>query len=308
MLVADSERIERLRDRLPGLGLAGVLVARPEGSVQAGEADVAEIIAKASADTALPDVEIAPDDDATIFYTSGTTGRPKGALGTHRNICTNVLTIAYTVAAGMMRKGGGEMPDLAGLADAPQESILLSVPLFHVTGCHAMLLGSTSFGGKLVMMHKWDPERALELIERERITTFGGVPAMVWQVLESPDFAKRDISSVKSIGYGGAPAPPELVRRIDQLFPGRTPSNGFGMTETSSVVTSNSGADYLRKPDSVGPAVAVCDVKVVGPDDEEVPPGELGELMIKGPNVVPRLLEQARGDRRDVRRRLAAHR
>ncbi len=286
VLVADSERLERLRDHLPGLGLAGVLVARPEGRLEAGETDVAEIIAEAAADATLPDVEIAPDDDATIFYTSGTTGRPKGALGTHRNICTNVLTIAYTVSAGMMRSGGGAPPELADLANAPQESILLSVPLFHVTGSHAMLLGSTAFGGKLVMMHKWDPERALELIERERITSFGGVPAMVWQVLESPDFAKRDISSVKSIGYGGAPAPPELVRRIEQLFPGRTPSNGFGMTETSSVVTSNSGADYLRKPDSVGPAVPVCEVKVVGPDDEEVPAGELGELMVKGPNVV----------------------
>ncbi len=287
VLVADSERIERLRQHLPGLDLAGVLVARPEGRLEPGETDVAEIIAAATADATLPDVEIAPDDDATIFYTSGTTGRPKGALGTHRNICTNVLTLAYTVAAGMMRKSGdGGMPDLTALADAPQEAILLSVPLFHVTGCHAMLLGSTAFGGKLVMMHKWDPERALELIERERITTFGGVPAMVWQVLESPDFATRDISSVKSIGYGGAPAPPELVRRINELFPGRTPSNGFGMTETSSTVTSNSGADYMRKPDSVGPAVPVCEVKVVGPEGEELATGELGELMIKGPNVV----------------------
>ena len=118
-----------------------------------------------------------------------------------------------------------------------QNVYLLSVPFFHATGCHSVLVANLAAGGKLVLMHKWDAERALELIERERVTTFGGVPAMVWQVLQSPSFETRDISSVQSIGYGGAPAPPELVRRIEQLFPGRTPSNGYGLTETSSVTT-----------------------------------------------------------------------
>ena len=215
------------------------------------------------ADVTLPEVDIQPDDDATIFYTSGTTGQPKGALGTHRNICTGVMSLAYSVVSSATRSGG-DVPDLATLADRPQECTLLNVPLFHVTGCHGVLLGSTAFGAKLVMMHKWDPERALELIERERITTFGGVPSMVWQVLESPSFSKRDISSVKAISYGGAPAPPELVRRIDEMFPGRTPSNGWGMTETSAGATSNSGANYLRKPDSVGVPLPVCEIKVIG--------------------------------------------
>jgi long-chain acyl-CoA synthetase len=135
-------------------------------------------------------------------------------------------------------------------------------------------------------MYKWDAGRALELIEREGVTTFGGVPAMVWQVLDHPDFATRDLSSVRAIGYGGAPAAPELVRRIEQLFPGRTPSNGYGLTETSSVTTMNNGADYLRKSDSVGVQVAVCDVKVVDADGNALPSGGIGELLIKGPNVV----------------------
>jgi long-chain acyl-CoA synthetase len=135
-------------------------------------------------------------------------------------------------------------------------------------------------------MRKWDAGRALELIERERVTTFGGVPAMVWQVLEHPYFGTRDISSVRSIGYGGAPAAPELVRRIEALFPGRTPSNGYGLTETSSVTTLNVGADYQRKPDSVGVPMPVVDVKVVGAEDAVMPTGEVGELWIKGPNVV----------------------
>ncbi len=149
-----------------------------------------------------------------------------------------------------------------------------------------MLVANLAFGGKIVIMYRWDAGRALELIERERITTFGGVPAMVWQVLDHPDFATRDISSVKSIGYGGAPAAPELVRRIEAMFPGRTPSNGYGLTETSSVTTMNSGADYVHKPDSVGVPVAVCDVKVVDEDGAALPTGSVGELWIKGPNVV----------------------
>ena len=118
------------------------------------------------------------------------------------------------------------------------------------------------------------------------MTTFGGVPAMVWQVLEHPDFATTDISSVTAVGYGGAPAAPELVRRIEALFPGRTPSNGYGLTETSSMTTFNNGYDYLRKPDSVGVPVPVCDLRAVGPDGDDVATGEVGELWIKGPNVV----------------------
>ena len=179
-----------------------------------------------------------------------------------------------------------DAPAPAAPGGGEQNAYLLSVPFFHATGCHSVLVANLAFGGKIVIMYRWDAGRALELIERERITTFGGVPAMVWQVLDHPDFATRDISSVKSIGYGGAPAAPELVRRIEAMFPGRTPSNGYGLTETSSVTTMNSGADYVHKPESVGVPVAVCDVKVVDEDGAALPTGSVGELWIKGPNVV----------------------
>ncbi|MBI5506935.1 MAG: AMP-binding protein, partial [Deltaproteobacteria bacterium] len=149
-----------------------------------------------------------------------------------------------------------------------------------------ILVANLAAGNKLVIMRKWDAGRALELIERERVSIFGGVPAMVWQVLTHPDFSLRDLSSVRSIGYGGAPAAPELVRKIEEMFPGRTPSNGYGMTETSSVTTMNMGVDYLRHPDSVGVPIPVCDLKVVGEDSRTLPSGEVGELWIKGPNVV----------------------
>jgi long-chain acyl-CoA synthetase len=291
VLVADPERAERLAphlDELASGGLRALLVARAElGDALPARAERFEdVLGAAEADGTepgtLPPVELHPEDDATIFYTSGTTGRPKGAVGTHRNICTNLMSLFFVAARGALRATGG----LPAPGSGPQNSYLLSVPLFHATGCHSILVANLAAGGKLVMMRRWDPERALELIERERVTTFGGVPAMVQQVLDSPDIDKRDTSSVTSIGYGGAPAPPELVRRIKARFPTTHPSNGYGLTETSSVTTMNSGDDYVRKPDSVGPPVPVCEVKVVDEEGQELPLGSVGELWIKGPNVV----------------------
>jgi steroid-24-oyl-CoA synthetase len=285
IMFADAEREERLSPHWDELGdLKAVIVARSDGSVADGHQRFEDVGGDVPADASLPDVELEPEDDATIFYTSGTTGRPKGALGTHRNICTNLMSLFFIAMRGSLQAKGSEGGMMPG--SGRQNSSLLSVPFFHATGCHSVLVTNTAAGGKLVIMYKWDPERALELIEREQVTNFGGVPAMVWQVLDSPDFAKRDTSSVQAIGYGGAPAPPELLRRIKEHFPTGSASNGYGLTETSSVSTMNAGDDYLRKPDSVGPPVPVVDVKVVDEDGGEVAQGEVGELWIKGPNVV----------------------
>jgi len=249
-----------------------------------------DVVGTPADDIALPDVAVEPDDDATIFYTSGTTGRPKGAVGTHRNSCSNLMNLFFVATMGSQRRTRAQKEASPGA----QNANLLSVPLFHATGCHALLVTNTAAGGKLVMMHHFDPERALELIERERITVFGGVPAMVMQVIDSPDFAKRDTSSVQSISYGGAPCPPDLVRRIKEHFPTGAPGNGYGLTETSAMTTMNTGDDYVRKPDSVGPPSPVCDVAVVPeewegadpPADQAPDPSRTGELWIKGPNVV----------------------
>jgi long-chain acyl-CoA synthetase len=301
----DSERLVRIRQYLKDLpDLKAVIVTdesrrdhQPEPNSPVPIIPFSDLIADADAEPVFPDVELSPEDDATIFYTSGTTGKPKGAVGTHRNICTNLMSLFFINSRASMRQINmarhDSHEDSTGL-DEGQGANLLSVPFFHATGCHAILVGNTAAGGKLVLMHHWDPERALELIERERITIFGGVPAMVMQVLDSPNFDSRDTSSIRNVAYGGAPAPPELVRRIARHFPSGSPSNGYGLTETSSVTTMNNGADYVRKPDSVGPPVPVCDVAVVpehyaghspGP---ELPKGPdvIGELWIKGPNVV----------------------
>jgi long-chain acyl-CoA synthetase len=283
LLFADEERARRLASLDQDLGLKEIITVRSSTALPAPTRRLEEMLGTPAADASLPGVALDPEDEATIFYTSGTSGKPKGALGTHRNICTNVVNLFFAQARAAVRRG--EEPPVPG-SDPEQGSTLLSVPFFHATGCHSVLVASTVLGGKLVMMYRWNPERALELIERERIRQFGGVPAMVWQVLESPEFHKHDLSCVTSVSYGGAPAPPELVIRIKQEFPGVMPGNGYGLTETSSVTTYNAAEDYAQRPDSVGAAVATCDLRVVDEQGRDVPQGEVGELWIKGPNVV----------------------
>ena len=281
VLIADDERAVRILPHLPALEVRGALVVR--GDAPAPFRRLEELLAARPPVEAPPEVAIDPEDEATIFYTSGTTGFPKGALGTHRNICTNLVNIAFGQARALLRRGD-PLPDPAEPPAA--RGVLLAVPFFHATGCHSILAITAWMGGKVVLMRKWDPEEALALIERERVTSFGGVPAIAWQVLESARFGDHDLSSVESIGYGGAPAAPELVANIRAKMPAAAPGNGYGLTETSSVTTQNLAEDYIRKPDSVGLAAAVCDLKVVDEDGAELPEGEVGELWIKGPNVV----------------------
>jgi long-chain acyl-CoA synthetase len=282
-LFADGERAELLRDHYSSLDLEQVIAVRAKGALPLGVAHYADVLGDVGTDGSLPNIEFDPEDEATIFYTSGTTGNPKGALGTQRNICGNLVSLMFAATRSLLRQGE-ELPNPD--EEREQQVPLLSVPFFHATGCHSVLVANTLAGSKLVMMHRWNPERALELIEREKITSFGGVPSMVWQVLESPDFAYRDTSSLVTVGYGGAPAAPELVARIQEHFPNVSPSNGYGLTETSSVTTINAAIDYVRKPGSVGTPVPVCDVKLMDSQGQPTPAGEVGELWIKGPNVV----------------------
>jgi long-chain acyl-CoA synthetase len=291
VVVLDDDRAARIfphRRELPDLR-AVVLAHEADGAGEADGATVAfgELLGEVAAGEVPPDVGLEPDDDATIFYTSGTTGQPKGAVGTHRNTCTNLMNLFFFQTVSRLRFGAGP----ADQGDAPRRSYLLTVPLFHATGCIAVLVPNTAAGSKLVLMHHFDPERALELIEREKVTAFGGVPTVVMRVLDSPDLPRRDISSIRSVSYGGAPAPADLVRRIKETFPSAQASNGYGLTETSAATALNVGADYLRKPDSVGHVVPIADVAVVpegfaGTEPPRTPPGSVGELWVKGPHVV----------------------
>jgi acyl-CoA synthetase (AMP-forming)/AMP-acid ligase II len=284
LLVCDAERWERIaphRGELPDLEHA--LVSRSDAPLEGAE-QLEDVLGtpKDYADipsAELPQVDIDPEDEATIFYTSGTTGQPKGALGTHRNLCTNIMSSAYNGAIAFLRRG--EEPP------APVQKVGLTViPLFHVTACSAGLMGYVVAGHTMVFMHKWDPVKAFQLIEREKVNLTGGVPTIAWQLLEHPERANYDLSSLEAVAYGGAPAAPELVRKIHEEF-GALPANGWGMTETMATVTGHSSEDYLNRPDSCGPPVAVADLKIVGDDGvTELPVGEVGELWARGPMVV----------------------
>lgn len=290
LLVVDAERLARLTEHLPNCPeLTRVYVARStEDSGNPLVHRLEDVIGTPETwaslpEGTLPDVALDPEDDATIFYTSGTTGKPKGALGTHRNIVSNIMASGLSGARTYLRRG--EMPPAPDLA-APQKGMLLSVPFFHATGCHAVLSPALFAGAKLVMMRKWDPEIAMALIERERLTSCGGVPTIAWQIIEHPARANYDLSSLESVAYGGAPSAPELVRQIKAQFKGAHAGNGWGMTETSATFTHHMGEDYQNRPDSAGPPVPVCDVKVTDPEGRELPPGEVGELWGRGPNIV----------------------
>jgi long-chain acyl-CoA synthetase len=230
----------------------------------------------------LPDVDVGPHDDAMILYTSGTTGDPKGAVSTHRAVMSALTAFACRSVVNAVMKG----PERSDAPKPYPTAFILVVPLFHVTGLVPVMLGAVLGGSKLVMMYKWNPERALELIERERVTTFVGVPTMSWDLLESPDFASRDTSSLVSVGGGGAPAPPELVRRIDKSFSRGRPSIGYGMTETNAYGPQNIGDDYVRKPTSAGRTVPIMQVRIADNAGRELTRGEVGEIQFKGPNLI----------------------
>ena len=179
--------------------------------------------------------------------------------------------------------------------------MLTVIPLFHVTACSAMLMGVVASGSTVVYMRRWDPVRAMEIIERERVNITGGVPTIAWQLIEHPDRANYDLSSLESIAYGGAPSAPELVKRIYEEF-GALPGNGWGMTETMATVTGLSAEDYLNRPTSAGPPVAVADLEIRGEDGVTVlPTGEVGELWARGPMNREGILAQARGVGGDLR-------
>ncbi len=284
-LLCDAERWDRISPHLTDLpDLKHVIVARSQSALAAPARPLEDIIGRPNdygnlPDQNLPVVDIAPDDPSTIFYTSGTTGQPKGALGTHRNLTTNALSVGYSAAAASLRRGN-ELPE-------PTIRVGLTVvPMFHCTACSAIMMPTIQGGHKMVYLHKWDTVKAMEIIEREKVNATGGVPFIAWQLIEHPDREKYDLSSIDSISYGGAPSAPELARKIYEVF-GALPGNGWGMTETMATVTGHSAEDYLNRPTSCGPPVAAADLKVMSEDaSREMPIGEVGELWARGPMVV----------------------
>jgi long-chain acyl-CoA synthetase len=276
VLIADIERVERARPACERLGIRVLGVRCPEGTEGAERWEDALRLGDQ-----LPRVQLAPDDDATILYTSGTTGHPKGAVSTHRAVVQALWGFGCKTALDRARR-----PPAPDAPPPPTPVFILIVPLFHVTGCVPVMLSCFMNGLRLVVMYRWDPERALELIEREQVTNFVGVPTQSWDLLESPRFAEHDTSSLLSVGGGGAPAPPELVKRVESSFTKGRPSIGYGMTETNAYGPQNSGDDYVSHPTSTGRATPILQIEVRDADGRTLPTGERGEIWFRGPHLI----------------------
>ncbi len=284
-VIADAERLPRLMDALPP-GAGHIFVTRA-AAAPAGVTPLEDVIGSPAGwrdlpETAMPDVPLEPEDDATIFYTSGTAGVSRGVLGTHRALTTNIFAAPFSAARNALRDG---LPLSAWRAgQEPQRITLLAVPFFHVIGSLSVMLPSMAAGGKLVLMHRFAPQAALALIEREKVTVTGGVPAIMLAMLEHPRLEDFDLSSLKLATYGGAPPPIDLPARVAAVFPNAAAGHGWGMTETSATCTTHSGRDYARRPASCGPALPVSRIKVLV-DGRQAPPGTVGDLWAFGPNV-----------------------
>ncbi len=279
VLLIDGERLTRLRPIIDLGGFRSVIVAR-RGGVEGPGVDFAEATA---GEGVLPSVEIFPDDPATILYTSGTTGKPKGAVATQRNHITNFMN---TLLAGAV--GKALMGDFTSLppGELPQNSALQTFPFFHIGGLTG-LYASTGTGSKLVVMYKWNAAEALELVMKHGIAAVSGVPIVVRQLLEAAAQAGINPASIMGISAGGASVPPDLIQRIEGQFQAKaSPTNGYGLTETTSAVIVNSGQEYFKHPDSVGRSVATAEVEIVDEQGRFLADNEIGELWVRGPNVV----------------------
>jgi acyl-CoA synthetase (AMP-forming)/AMP-acid ligase II len=233
--------------------------------------------ATASGDAAPPAVDVRPDDDATILYTSGTTGRPKGAVATHRAQVAAAINPRYQAAAAALERGA-----VPGTGRPPVS--LTTFPFFHAaafTSVYAVMAA----GGTLVLMRKWDAAKALDLIDLHRVTHYAGVPTTALQLLDAA--GGRRLATLTNLNTGGAPAPPALVRRLTEAYGDRIePRNGYGLTETCGGVLAHYGEAYRRRPDSVGRPTPVTETRVAGPDGGPLPDGETGELLLRGQSLV----------------------
>ena len=282
VLICDQQRFDVAAESCKKFGVK-VLVARAEKSLPAGVDKWQDALAPhLAAGLKCPVVEISSDDDATILYTSGTTGRPKGAVSTHRAIISALM--GFSSRNSVLTMSGTKLKEVTG-PEVPTSFILI-VPLFHVTGCVPVMMSCFIAGLKLAIMYKWDAEKALEMIEREKITNFVGVPTQSWDLVNSPAFDKYDTTSLRAVGGGGAPSPTSLVGKVNDKVKNGSPQLGYGMTETNAFGPGITGSDYLAHPTSTGRAVLPMRVEVRDDNLKSLPTGEAGEIWFFGPMLI----------------------
>lgn len=275
LIIADEERSRRLRQIAD---FAVPIVSVRTGHERAKElgVDHYEEMLEGTPDAPWYLPPLMPDDDATIMYTSGSTGFPKGAVSTHQGIVSGTFNYLFQglTLLQLSVETGASLP--------AQQVMLLNVPLFHITGSVPVLLVSLAIGRKLVFMNKWDAGDALRLIQDEKCTYFVGVPTMSLELMQHPDRDKYDLSSLTDIAGGGAPRPPEHVQRLAQTFKGTHPAIGYGLTETNGVGAGNLRGNYLARPDSTGRASKpLVELSILDDAGAMLATGEVGEVCIR---------------------------
>lgn len=283
VLIVDEERLQRIEHRLPDLGIVAIVVRTQRESSEniTAFSDVIERSEKTER-TALPHIDADTDDDCMMLYTSGSTGHPKGAISTHRNV----------IHALMSWELDGRAANKLDNATAPIEPsehqfrVLVSIPFFHVTASHVCLLAGLRLGRRLTLMHKWNVDEALDTIEREEITHFISVPTITGDLTRAAREQARPLPSLLAIGGGGAHRPAQQVLDTADVLQNAMPGTGWGMTETNAIGTTIRAQNYLDRPNSSGRCSALLDMRFVGPDGNDVAKGQPGELWIRGTSVI----------------------
>jgi len=301
VLMVDRKRFERISDQvddIDGLERVYLIDATPadfpgaDGTPSAKLHSFSELTEAVDVPPDFPAVALAESDPAVIFYTSGTTGRPKGAISTHRSMIANLQNTVFLLTANsvfLAENAGENAADEPTADEAPkaptQPVALFTSPLFHVSGCHSTLVVGMMGGLKLIMIEgRFDPVAALELIANEQVTTWSTVPTMIWRTCEHPARHDYDTSTVTAVAFGGSPSADELQRRIRETFPNvKSTSNAYGLTETSSVATVLTGPEALTKASSVGRPMPTVQLAIADPDGTHLGTDETGEVLIKGP-------------------------
>jgi long-chain acyl-CoA synthetase len=294
VLVADRERVALVADAdLAASGVKAVVGVRcPPGTQGPAGAEqfVAweDLLVRRGRVTEPPEVEVAPEDPSTILFTSGTTGKPKGARHTHRNHSASLLN---KLIRAMQVVPATETTPLQVLP--PGHSVkLVTFPFFHIAGMNTLYTASYS-GHTLVLMYKWNADDALALVETERVNELAGPPFVIQTFLEAAEDSPRDLSSLRIIGMGGSAPPPQLIARLADRFGGQvTPRTGYGLTETTSGVVSISAADFALHPASVGRPLPTAEVAILDEDGTRLGTGLEGEIAIRGPQVVSGYYDQ----------------